>query len=114
MHLLAPLDTKIVAAGIRVANMDVIDVISRQQNLNGRLWIPIGNVTHVHQSPPSRVGVEGDSVSDEIRGETRVLGMPLALRFMDENRSRQRKRLLAVKRIVGKEKSIVAADLEGA
>ena len=106
-----PLDPQVVAAGLRVADVEVVHVVAGEQAPDR--VVDVGAVGDPLLGPlqaPARVGDDGQVVRAQVRGKAAVLRVTVALGLVDEDRAGQRKRLDAVERIEREEQAPVHAD----
>src|SRR5688500_19040030 len=85
-----PLDAGVVAASLRVAHVDVFDVRVREKLHGRRLRLRAFDSLRAYERAPTRVGLQGHGVREEIGGEPAVFRVPLALILMDEDWTGQR------------------------
>jgi hypothetical protein len=105
-----PFDTKIITARVGIPHVYVVYLGILEQPLELGFDYAVGNIPLGDQSPPARVGVEGQAVRAHVDRKPAILRVALAIALMDENRPRQRKLFFPVKSVVREQYPAFCAD----
>jgi hypothetical protein len=112
LSLSSPFNPKIIATSLRIANVNELHIAPCEQSVYHLFSVSVLDIFFAEQNPFCSVRRERQPMASEIERKTCVIGEPRTGLSVDEDRPRQRKRLNAVKGIIGKENPAFFPDLK--